>query len=358
MASMIPATTLASVCRAAKPMIAAAMAPEARRLVARRSRPVTCDSAIAIPIRMIAAYSSRRMKRRRVSTSGVSSPRITASAMRRPRWASQRLSTNARISATTIVTTAVIHSSLADQKPPIVAASMAAESNAYPRAILLDALGTLLALEPPAPFLRDALRERMGLEISPERAQRAIAAEIGFYRAHLHEGGDRAGLAALRRRCAAAMAAELPPAAGEDLDALTDALVASLRFTPFPDAMPALTDLRRRGIKLAVVSNWDVSLHDVLERVGLAGLVDGAVASAELGSAKPDPAIFRRGLELAGGVEPAAAWHVGDTPGDDVDGARAAGIEPVLIVRGAPLTAAPPGVRVVATLTGLLPPPE
>ena len=49
-----------------------------------------------------------------------------------------------------------------------------------------------------------------------------------------------------------------------------------------------------------VVSNWDVSLHERLAETGLAPLVDGAVASAELGAAKPDPAIFARGLELAG----------------------------------------------------------
>jgi putative hydrolase of the HAD superfamily len=220
-----------------------------------------------------------------------------------------------------------------------------------PRAILLDALGTLLRLEPPAPFLRAALRDR-GVEISSDQAELAIAREIAYYRAHFQEGRDRASLAALRRRCAGAMQPALPPM---DLDSLTEALVASLRFTAFPDVQPALTDLRNRGISLVVVSNWDVSLHDVLERVGVAPLVDGAVSSAEIGAAKPDPAIFRRGLELAGGVEPGAAWHVGDTPGDDVEGARAAGIEPVLIVRGG-ATAKPAGVRVVGALTELLAP--
>jgi putative hydrolase of the HAD superfamily len=221
-----------------------------------------------------------------------------------------------------------------------------------PRAILLDALGTLVRLEPPAPFLREELRER-GVEVSAEQAERAIAAEIAFYRAHLHEGRDRASLAALRRRCAAAMQPAIPPI---DLDALTEALVASLRFTAFADVRPALTELRDRGIHLAVVSNWDVSLHDVLERVGVAPLLDGAVSSAEIGAAKPDPVIFRRGLELAGNVEPGAAWHVGDTPGDDVDGARAAGIEPVLVVRGRTRAPAPAGVRVVGALTELLAP--
>ena len=69
-----------------------------------------------------------------------------------------------------------------------------------------------------------------------------------------------------------------------------------------------------------------------MQETGLAALVDGAVASAELGAAKPDAAIFARGLALAGAA--AAAWHVGDDVAADVEGALAAGIRPVLVHRG------------------------
>ena len=100
-----------------------------------------------------------------------------------------------------------------------------------------------------------------------------------------------------------------------------------------------------------VVSNWDVSLHERLAETGLAGLVDGAVASAELGAAKPDAAMFARGLALAG-VEPGAAWHVGDDVAADVGGALAAGIRPVLIAREGELPALD-GVPVIRTLAAL-----
>jgi FMN phosphatase YigB (HAD superfamily) len=56
------------------------------------------------------------------------------------------------------------------------------------------------------------------------------------------------------------------------------------------------------------------------------------VSSAELGAAKPAPAAFRRALTLAG-VPAAEAVHVGDRVEEDVEGARAAGIAPVLVVR-------------------------
>jgi putative hydrolase of the HAD superfamily len=214
-----------------------------------------------------------------------------------------------------------------------------------PDAVLLDALGTLVALEPPTPRLRAQLERRFGLSLGVEDAERAIAAEIAYYRAHLDEGRDQESVASLRRRCAGALGLDLP------LDELTEALLASLEFTPFPDALEALPALRARGMRLVVASNWDWSLHEVLDRVGLAGFLDGIVTSAEVGSRKPAPSVFIRALAIAG-VPAARAIHVGDSLVEDVEGARAAGIEPVLIRRGT--GPVPSGVRTLSTLVELL----
>jgi putative hydrolase of the HAD superfamily len=218
------------------------------------------------------------------------------------------------------------------------------------QAVTLDALGTLLTFDPPAPLLRAALRERLGVEVSDAAAAAAMRAEIAYYRAHLHEGRDAASLASLRRRSAEAMR----PALGVDVDgeALTGALLAALRFRAYPDAAPALRALRALGLRLVVVSNWDASLHERLEQTGLAPLVDGAVASAELGRAKPDAAIFARALELAG-VPAEAALHVGDSPAADVAGALAAGLRAALLVREGDSRSAPPGVTAIASLAEL-----
>jgi len=221
------------------------------------------------------------------------------------------------------------------------------------RVVLLDALGTLLELKPPAPRLRRELAARFGVEVSLAEAEAAVAAEIAYYRAHLDDGRDRQSLASVRRRCALALRDALPEVARSTLPdgvEMVEALLASLRFDAFPDALETLPRLRREGRVLVVVSNWDVSLHEVLERAGFAGLLDGVVTSAEADARKPDPAIFELALSLAG-ASAGEAIHVGDSLVEDVGGARAAGIEPILLLRGG--GSPPPGVRTISSLDEL-----
>jgi putative hydrolase of the HAD superfamily len=211
-------------------------------------------------------------------------------------------------------------------------------------AVLLDAFGTLLSMDAPAPRLREELARR-GCEVSEERAHAAFRAEIAYYLEHHLEGRDRESLDDLRDRCAQVMSDALgnPPV---DVRA---AMLAAIRFTAFADAAPALRELRARGLRLVVVSNWDCSLGKVLRAAGLRDLVDAVVTSAEAGAAKPDARIFGAGLERAD-CEPAEAVHVGDSPAHDVAGAAAAGIRGVLIER---VLAGPPSPARIASLAEL-----
>ena len=190
------------------------------------------------------------------------------------------------------------------------------------KAVFLDALGTLVELEPPWVGLRSAL----GDGIPDDRLIAAVRAEMAYYKAHSDEGRDPESLADLRRRCAELLSREL----GTEVS--TETLVDSIRFAPFPDAAPALERLRAAGLELICVSNWDVSLEQVLARCGLAELLDGAISSAAAGARKPDPEIFAAALRLAG-CSAAEAIHVGDTREEDVEGAAAAGIRVLLIDR-------------------------
>jgi len=188
---------------------------------------------------------------------------------------------------------------------------------AVTRCVLLDALGTLVRLEPPWDHLDGEPSEPL---------ERAFRAEMSYYREHSDEGRDPDSLAALRRRCAAILSAQL----GREV--AVEEMMAAIRFRAYRDAAPALAELRALGVQLVCVSNWDYSLPDVLARVGLAGELDGVVTSAAVGARKPDPRLFEAALEVAGCAAD-EALHVGDTPTEDVEGAKAAGIRALLIDR-------------------------
>ena len=211
-------------------------------------------------------------------------------------------------------------------------------------------MGTLVHLDRPVERLRDALAEHAGLDVGPDTAGAALRAEIAFYRAHLHTAVDGPSLDALRARCAAAMRPALPGGATDEQ--LTVALLAGIRFAPFPEVRGTLAALREDGWALVVVSNWDVSLDEVLVETGLRELVDGVVTSVAVGAPKPGGAAFARGLEL-GGASADAAWHVGDDLDADVRGALAAGIRPVLVDRDGDGPGPPAGVPVVRALDEL-----
>jgi putative hydrolase of the HAD superfamily len=215
------------------------------------------------------------------------------------------------------------------------------------RAVLLDALGTLVELQPPAPRLRRLLAEA-GFEVSEEQAGRGFAAEIAYYLDHHLEGSDRERLERLRDRCAEEMrkALDLPGLAHATA---RRAMLGSLEFRPYEDVLPALGELREHGVTLVVASNWDCSLPDWLGPAGVMELVDGVVTSAEVGAPKPDPRVFERALAIAG-VGAAEALHVGDKVDNDVEGAGAAGVRAVLLQReGEP----PPGLEAVRSLREL-----
>ena len=219
------------------------------------------------------------------------------------------------------------------------------------RAVLLDALGTLVELQPPAPRLQRLLHD-FGFEVSEERAAAGFMAEIAYYLDHHLDGSDPERLERLRDRCADEMrrALDIP-----ELDHATArrVMLDALEFTPYPDVEPALRDLRERGMTVVIASNWDCSLPEWLRPTGILDLVDDVVTSAEVGAAKPSPRVFERALGIAA-VEPGEALHVGDKVDNDIEGAAAAGIRGVLLQREGDPPAGVESIRSLAELPALL----
>ena len=130
--------------------------------------------------------------------------------------------------------------------------------------------------------------------------------------------------------------------AADDLDRAVEALLAEFELggawtRVIPGAIAALRSLRDLGVRLAVVSNADGTVEEQLRVDGICQVgpgpgvpVEVVLDSSVVGISKPDPAIFHLALDALG-VAPEDALHVGDTPAADVDGARAAGVTPVLV---------------------------
>ncbi|UJR86730.1 HAD family hydrolase [Sandaracinus amylolyticus] len=96
------------------------------------------------------------------------------------------------------------------------------------------------------------------------------------------------------------------------------------------DLAPALDRIRAAGVRLAIVSNSEGRLPELLAHVGLAHLFETIVDSHHEGVRKPDPEIFRRALSRLD-IAAHETVYLGDIPGVDVEGANAAGIDAVLV---------------------------
>ena len=101
-------------------------------------------------------------------------------------------------------------------------------------------------------------------------------------------------------------------------------------FFLYDDALPALDALRGHGLKLGLVSNGQRDLEEFAVHHGLD--VDVCVGSLAHGRVKPHRSIFEAAL-AALGAQPAEAAMVGDSPADDIEGARALGMRGILVDR-------------------------
>lgn len=103
----------------------------------------------------------------------------------------------------------------------------------------------------------------------------------------------------------------------------------------FDDVMPTLIALRTRGLKLALVSNWDERLRPLLAALELAPCFDACLISCEVRSAKPDGMIFAAAAEALD-LKAREILHVGDSDREDAGGALMAGMQALLIDRNQP----------------------
>lgn len=207
--------------------------------------------------------------------------------------------------------------------------------------MLFDAGGTLVHIDPVR------VGEVLGMEPDPDRLVEAhyrAMAELST-RPELADGPvsewwpwwvgrylEAAGLEPSPRAIRAFIAAEVP------------------WRRPVPGARRAVERLRRAGVRVAVISNSAGGVRDMLVEAGLGRLFEFVIDSSEVGTAKPDPAIFRLALDRMG-LGPERVWYVGDSPHHDLAGARAAGLAAAVLVD--PLDLGPTEVTRISSVAEL-----
>jgi putative hydrolase of the HAD superfamily len=210
--------------------------------------------------------------------------------------------------------------------------------------VTFDVGGTLIEPWPSVGHVYAEVARRFGVTgVAPAELDAGFAAA---WRAKADFDYSRPAWFRVVRQTFREAARSLPPAF---FPALYERFARADAWRVFDDVLPALDRLRRRGLRLGAVSNWDDRLRPLLTNLRLADRFDTIVVSVEVGCAKPAPAIFQRAA-AALGVEPAHILHVGDSPAEDFSGAKAAGFQAALIQRGAK----PGGPGTLRGLAGLV----
>lgn len=225
------------------------------------------------------------------------------------------------------------------------------------KAVLFDAAGTLIDVRWSLPLMARRNAESLGLTI-PESAFGAIE-QLYFQKLPEYRDANRSRD---HNRCEGFwddFTAEWLTANGLPIEWVEPLRREARRlgfgdrepyFQVYEDVFPALELLVKSGIRLAIISNWDFTLHQILDHLGLSSYFQFVYVSLEHGYEKPHSHPFQVTLEALG-LSAREVVHVGDDPIDDGKGAANAGIIPILISRTNKI---PGRIQSLAQLQGVL----
>ncbi|OXB66504.1 hypothetical protein ASZ78_011619 [Callipepla squamata] len=204
------------------------------------------------------------------------------------------------------------------------------------RLLTWDVKDTLLRLRQPLGLSYAAEARARGVRVRPEALSRSFRAAYAAHSRRFPNYGRAAGLSS--RQWWLDVVTQTFRLAGVHEDALLSPMAESLyrdfcsarSWALLPGASETLSECRRRGLRMGVVSNFDNRLEGILARCGLRHHFHFVLTSEAAGAAKPDPEIFRAALRL-GGVLPEQAAHVGDDYRRDYRAAREVGMHAFLL---------------------------
>ena len=212
----------------------------------------------------------------------------------------------------------------------------------YP-VVLLDVGETLIGPSESFGTIYSDVFATLGIDLPGDRFERCIREVVAETEARIPTGVDRYSYYAggEQEYWLRFSRSTLEKATGEPVtDELTRRALELLRaafrnpaaWRVYPDVVPAMEALRDDGVRMGVVSNWDSRLPAILEMLGLGDYFEALGVSHLEGLEKPDPGLFLCVLRKMG-ARPEEALHVGDIPAVDYGGARAAGVDCLLVDR-------------------------
>jgi dihydrofolate synthase/folylpolyglutamate synthase len=196
------------------------------------------------------------------------------------------------------------------------------------RAVTFDVGGTLIEPWPSVGRVYAQVAARHGVEVAAEALDRQFALAWAARKNFSHRLCDWSEL--VRQTFAGLTTA--PPSASL-FGALYSHFATAAAWRIFDDVAPCLQELKRRGLKLGIISNWDDRLRPLLGELQLDHYFDSIVISGPAGPQKPEPKIFQAAAAQLH-IPAEAILHIGDSASEDVAGARAAGLRALLLTRG------------------------
>jgi dihydrofolate synthase/folylpolyglutamate synthase len=196
------------------------------------------------------------------------------------------------------------------------------------RAVTFDVGGTLIEPWPSVGRVYAQIAARHGIHVAADQLNRQF---VAAWKAKKNFGYSMSDWSDLVNESFAGLT-QAPPD-----DALFSELyghfATAVPWRVFDDVVPCLQRLKRRGLKLGVISNWDERLRPLLRALEMDHYFDTVVVSGEVGRHKPDANVFDiASMQL--GTPPESILHVGDSVAEDFEGARKAGLRAILLRRG------------------------
>jgi len=206
------------------------------------------------------------------------------------------------------------------------------------KAVFFDLYHTLVTYDPPQEELQAGALKELGVDVQPAVLRGPIVAADEFIyneiarRPLSHRSREEKLALYMQYQETVLREAAVPYDTKLVMGLLSKMQQTQMNLVLFDDVAPTLTELKKRGLTMGLISNIEQDIDETLTRLGLPSWLEIVVTSQDAGANKPQPEIFLEALKQAG-VQPAEALYIGDQYQVDVLGANGAGMKGILLDR-------------------------